>query len=326
MRPVLGLARVALPAALLALLMLLAPSAALADHVRCGDVLTQDTRLDGDVVCGGAPDDPLTGVSIAAGGLTLDLNGFTIRGPNAGEQAEDQWGVRTSGELRSVTIKNGTLEGFSEALSLALSEGKVHDLGADGRIRLSGSGNVIRDSEVSDGDTGLEVRGDGNRILRNVIWGGDGDGIFASGAGNRLIGNTAIAFQGAGIRVEGFSDVLIRRNDVSGSFGIGTGLSILDGSGGVVSENVANDHDSSTGIYLDADNLLVRGNRAHRNDVAGLWVRGFGNVVKQNVANDNNPESLATYGIRVEPGNVDGGGNRASGNGAPDQCLGVRCR
>ena len=53
---------------------------------------------------------------------------------------------------------------------------------------------------------------------------------------------------------------------------------------------------------------------------------GTGNTIKQNVANDNNPESLSSYGIYVLPGNFDGGGNRARGNGAPEQCFGVRCK
>ena len=51
-----------------------------------GDVLTQSTALDGDVVCPGETQDPLTGVTIGANGITLDLNGFSIRGPNRGEQ------------------------------------------------------------------------------------------------------------------------------------------------------------------------------------------------------------------------------------------------
>ncbi len=322
----LGPARVAVLAAVLALSLFFATGSALANHVQCGDVITQDTKLDSDVVCTGAYDDPLTGVVIAANGITLDLNGFTIQGPNGGEQVGDQWGIHTNGTYRSVTIKNGAVDGFSEGLSIGLSNSKVHHLNSEGRLFLSGHGNVVRDSYITDGDTGMEVRGDDNRVLRNAIFGGDGDGIDVSGARNSIVGNTALAFQGAGIYVNQFSDVVIKHNDVSGSFGIGAGLEVLNGTGGVIADNAANDHDSSTGIYVDATKLLIRKNETSRNDVAGLWVRGSGNTIRQNVANDNNPESSATYGIRVEPGNIDGGGNRARGNGAPAQCLGVRCR
>jgi parallel beta-helix repeat protein len=314
-------------AAVLALLAFALPTPASADHVRCGDVITQDTTLDSDVVCAGAFDDALTGVVIGENGVTLNLNGFTIQGPNSGEQVGNQWGIHTNGTpRRSVTIKNGAIDGFSEGLSVGLSNSKIRNLNSEGRLRLSGQGNVIRDSYLEDGDTGLEVRGDDNRVLRNTIFGGDGHGIDVSGARNQLVANTAGAFQGAGIYVDRFSDVVIKRNDVSDFAGIGDGIAVMHGSGGVIADNVASNHDSATGIYVDAAGLLIRKNEAHRNDLAGIWVRGSGNTIKQNVANDNNPESLATYGIRVEPGNIDGGGNRASGNGALEQCIGVRCK
>jgi hypothetical protein len=42
--------------------------------------------------------------------------------------------------------------------------------------------------------------------------------------------------------------------------------------------------------------------------------------VTANVANDN-----ADLGIEAVPGVKDGGGNQASGNGNPAQCVGVVC-
>jgi parallel beta-helix repeat protein len=107
---------------------------------------------------------------------------------------------------------------------------------------------------------------------------------------------------------------------------VGDGIALVDGSGGVVEKNVANDNDSSVGIAVLADNLLIRKNEASRNDGHGIAVFGTGNTIQQNVANDNNPEDLSVYGIYAVAGNLDGGGNRASGNGAPQQCSGVLCR
>ena len=51
----------------------------------------------------------------------------------------------------------------------------------------------------------------------------------------------------------------------------------------------------------------------------------MGNTITQNVANLNG-EHLNNYGIYVLLGNFDGGGNRARGNGAPEQCVGVSCK
>ena len=56
----------------------LVPSSASAAHVQCGDVITQDTTLDSDLI-----DCPGHGVVIGASGITLDLAGHTIDGTGA---------------------------------------------------------------------------------------------------------------------------------------------------------------------------------------------------------------------------------------------------
>jgi parallel beta-helix repeat protein len=222
-----------------------------------------------------------------------------------------------------VTIRNGTVDGFSQGELLDLSDSTVRRLSSFGSLRLVGDGNVVRDSFITDGDTGLAVRGDDTRILRNDAFGNDGDGIDVRGARNRVVGNTADSFISNGIFADDFTDVAIRDNVASS--GIGSGIALEDGSGGVVERNATNDGDS--GIVALASNLLIRRNEASRNSWFGIRVGGAGNTVKQNVANDNGQDSLDGWGIFVvQPGNIDGGGNRASGNGAPEQCSGVRCR
>jgi hypothetical protein len=61
--------------ALAAVLALLLAAPAQASHVRCGDVITQDTTLDSDLL-----DCPGSGVVIGADGITLDLNGHVVDG------------------------------------------------------------------------------------------------------------------------------------------------------------------------------------------------------------------------------------------------------
>jgi hypothetical protein len=84
------------------------------------------------------------------------------------------------------------------------------------------------------------------------------------------------------------------------------------------------------GIFVESDavsTLLLRnvtvGNGTHP---AGIGQDGIQNnspssTLTENVANDNR-----VYGIESVPGAIDGGGNRASGNGNPLQCLNVVCR
>jgi hypothetical protein len=118
MRKLLGPSLVAALAA--AMLLALSAGPALADHVQCGDVITQDTTLTADLNCSG------DGLMIAADGVTLDLAGHSITGPGPGSgcavtACRFYNGVLVGGtgtgqaprpSVRNVTVENGTIRGF----------------------------------------------------------------------------------------------------------------------------------------------------------------------------------------------------------------------
>ena len=82
-----------------------------ATNAFCGQTITQDTTLDGDLTCAG------NGLTISASNVTLDLGGFTISGdPSTGTGVL----VVPSGgpPVRNVTIKNGTIKGFSRGVNV----------------------------------------------------------------------------------------------------------------------------------------------------------------------------------------------------------------
>src|SRR4029453_11354474 len=96
-----------LPTALAAVVLSLCGAIpASANHVACGDVLRADTVLDSDLT--GCPAD---GLVIGTDGITLDLAGHTISG-------EGRVGVDNDAGHRRVTIKNGIVEGFGNAVRL----------------------------------------------------------------------------------------------------------------------------------------------------------------------------------------------------------------
>src|SRR2546425_13075034 len=71
-----GFAFKALVAALSAAAFLtLTTAQAFANHVECGDLITQDTTLDSDLI-----DCPGDGIVIGADDITLDLGGHTVEG------------------------------------------------------------------------------------------------------------------------------------------------------------------------------------------------------------------------------------------------------
>jgi hypothetical protein len=101
----------------------------------------------------------------------------------------------------------------------------------------------------------------------------------------------------------------------------------IDGSRNVVLGNtvVANTEDGvligEPAFGAHADETLVKRNHAARNGDDGVDVNDPGNTLAANTADDN-----GDLGIEAVAGVIDGGGNRASGNGNPLQCLNVFCR
>src|SRR5260221_10293181 len=69
----------------------------------CGDTITRNLVLTGDLDCSAAGTD---GLHVGASGITLDLGGHTITGSGGGA---GQYGIVSDGYNR-VTITNGTIE------------------------------------------------------------------------------------------------------------------------------------------------------------------------------------------------------------------------
>jgi parallel beta-helix repeat protein len=124
------------------------------------------------------------------------------------------------------------------------------------------------------------------------------------------------------------------------------GIAVADGSSGnVVDKNtLSGNGDFAIGLFSGPSNNLVE-----KNDVVST--RGHGIQVSADATGSslekNNVSTSGLNGIHVEapsttitkntavrntnlgiyaPGAVDGGGNKASGNGNPAQCVGVVCK
>ena len=195
------------------------------------------------------------------------------------------------------------------------------------------SDNVIKGNLIAHSGIGISVGGDekGQRADRNQI------------RGNRFVGN------GAGVLVGRGNRNVIARNRFSRG---GDGIAIENASrGNLVALNVIIDARQS-GIYLGfneppsggGDNV-VRRNVVRRSRGDGFAVRSsdqhsllIGNLARRSGDDGFDVESTSTklarnravrnhaLGIEAVFGVTDGGGNLASGNGDPRQCMNVRCR
>ena len=210
---------------------------------KCGDTITADTRLDGDLV-----DCPNNGIVIGADDITLDLNGHRIDGdgtPAAGcnprkEPCDN--GVFNDGH-DGVTVERGSLRDFAIGVFVVGARNdRVLDVSSKqneffGFTFSNAARGLIRDSSGSD----------------NIAPEGDGMGVFGS-HDLRIVDNTFRNNPGPGIHLADSPDNLLRGNRFS---------------------------HSSPGILMEADRNRVRRNRFDRND-GGIIVSGRRNVIERN--------------------------------------------
>jgi parallel beta-helix repeat protein len=171
------------------------------------------------------------------------------------------------------------------------------------------------------------VRAGDNKIQSNVVSGSFDEGIFVNETSPRvLIQNNRISWSGTrsratwadGIDARGPA-VTVVANSVRHSHDDGIDV---NGAGSTIDgNNVAGSvHD---GIDVDSQTATVQNNTSTGNGDDGIGVgHNAANVtIRSNVTNSN-----TDLGIQPIAGTaIDGGGNRASGNGDPRQCVRIAC-
>jgi parallel beta-helix repeat protein len=192
------------------------------------------------------------------------------------------------------------------------------------------------------------------RVTGNSVAGtSDGDGIVVFGGSDQLFAQNVSSGNLAGLGIQGSDHIRIEKNSLHDNAFVGAyvfdsddnvlahnavarngdgeegGIHLLAGeepgatsTGNVVSNNelVANVGD---GLLVDAGvtDALIEDNRVTENSDDGLDVDEPSATVTKNAANRNHD-----LGIEAVPGVIDGGGNRARGNGNALQCTNVFCK
>lgn len=190
-----------------------------------------------------------TGIEVAADGVSIDLNGFTIAGPTACSGVPLACSPTGSGYgidgftrgAADVSVRNGAVRGAG-SVGVYLGE---HSVVRDMRVAENGShgiysygSSVIRDNLVRrNGSAGVLVYGGNNLIQDNVVRGNTLNGIDLGGAADSaIVGNVAAANAASGIVLGSSGDTgwgrnVIGDNGVNAVFGTGvqTGTNVCDG-------------------------------------------------------------------------------------------------
>ncbi|MDA0640507.1 right-handed parallel beta-helix repeat-containing protein [Nonomuraea ferruginea] len=254
--------------------------------VTCGQVITRSIKLANDLHnCRG------NGLEVGASRITIDLNGHTIDGsggalPFSGIDNTPE-GLSRTGHF-GVTIKNGTVTDFGGGITLGN--------GAD-------RNRVQRILATENGGAGISARNvDRPHISESAATENSRFGIFLELVTNARVEHSAALNNGSdGIAVTASRRTVLYRN------------------------SAVNNRDDGIDVAASATATRIDDNDANgngRNGENGINVRATdaATVIRDNRARNNDE-----FGIRAERGVTDGGGNRASGNGNPAQCLNIIC-
>lgn len=185
-------------------------------------------------------------IEINTNNVVIDLNGYKLGGLAAGDSTR-AYGIYAH-QRKNITLKNGTIRGFSNAIRLTdsypytTSEGHViEDIRADKNtwiaLHIQGRGNIVRNNIIVDtgGSTnsnsplGIWIEGPGNRIFNNEIVdtvttavGGYPTGMFVGGDGciaeqnNISNSNVHDSIASSGIHFANYDDFLAIGNNILG--------------------------------------------------------------------------------------------------------------
>lgn len=292
---------------------------AFARDVRCGDVITEDTKLHEDLL-----DCPGNGLEIGADGITLDLGGHVIDGTGTGI------GIRSHGNDQ-VQIKDGTIREFSTGVSL----GRAPNFPGGAERGPASHNHLLLDLTVRDhvGTAVSLYAGGQNAVERSRLVGNGGPAISLTDThGNRVVKNK-ISDNVEGVRLLSGEDNVVLQNRVMRNERVGIAIGLTLGAPFSADNNriasntvVANGTDGVLVSTAGTANV-VEGNRSHLNGDDGIDVDCWEGqcapgqaTLTRNIANRN-----GDLGIEADAGVDDGGRNVARGNENPAQCVGVAC-
>jgi hypothetical protein len=317
MRRFLGLVVAAVAATML---LALSADQAVGATVHCGDVITQDTVLDSDLI--NCPGDGL--IVPAETTVTIDLNGHVIDGTRPSQSLEWPTNGITGSHATHVTVRNGVIQEFGHAINTAkgftVADNMVFRLNYTS-FEANHSEGTITNSLMTENYIGVmsEFQSSGvdvfdSEIVRNQTTGAI---LSASSLTNVVVsqnGGTGVDFVFPRSTVR---DSTINDNGAYGA-SIEYGGSILDS---VVTRNALD------GVHVDVtdawegcgcfSSTTLVGNTVDRNGHDGIDVDFFGRAAQ---ISGNHTWWNGDLGIEASPG-VLGGGNWAKHNGNPVQCV-----
>ena len=235
--------------------------------------------------------------------------------------------VRNSSGIGSTSRQNGTGLGLFGCHDCRVLRNSVrNNAGHHGLVLVDSNDSLVRGNRVSgNGGEGVILEGgERNKFTRNRVVRNDG-GITLGPGSHNVITRNHVSRGRDGIRIEKGHDNLVADNVVSHARRAGIRLGIphpfLGGAHNTVRGNLVKGSRVDGFLVTRKDNnSLLKGNTARGAGDDGFDIQSQTAKLTKNLARRN-----GDLGIAAVLGVIDGGGNRASGNGDPRQCTHIVC-
>jgi parallel beta-helix repeat protein len=271
------------------------------------------------VLCDGAADNRLSDLAASSN----FFSGISLF------DSTDSRVVKSSADHNGLTTESNGIQLFGSR-HVRIERNSVSGNGDNGIFVGESDHNLIANNRSFGNFAALVVNGNGNVVSRNVTRNA-GDIIVV---GNRnVITQNHVADSlgcpdgcGIGISLEGGHDNLIAHNFVNHASFAGIRVAAFEPDTPPAVDNVVRRnhvrraHDGFL-VQSTASDTLLEGNHAVRSEDDGIDVNSRTTTITGNHAVHN-----GDFGIEAVVGVIDGGGNKARGNGNPAQCLNVVCK
>jgi parallel beta-helix repeat protein len=302
--------RVGLVVAVSILAMAVLPAASGANHLDCGDVVTQSVTLDSDI--GPCPGDALV---VGADGVQIDLAGHSIRGSGGGSgpvlYAETADGVEID-EHNDVTVANGAITNFDVGVNVYEATGTRIDRVEShhnrvGALLVEASAGSITRSDMHDDGYGVYLYEDSDsNLIANNSMAYSAFGLYLDKASENTIWHNALP----GNLIYGIEVAIasnhnsIRFNTISNT--VSEGVLISASVGNKFTDNVVRDTAFAGPVTIGASpqtvvarNFVVN-TRVGERTAPGVWVNNGSNgvILSRNVIR-NQPTGVEVHASRV---------------------------
>jgi hypothetical protein len=227
----------------------------------CGQAVTTNAVLTQDLTCAG------TGVIVGASGITIDLNGYVLKG----DGTAGHYGIDNKSGHDDLVVKNGVVRNFDTGVyAITYASGQtVSSVVASGNvgqgIYISGpSAKIASSTAAGNGQTGIHVLVGPGSVTSSTASGNGLHGIWMEGTKHSVKSSTAVGNAGYGIVVSGDA-ASVTSSSANGNKA--TGVRVVGSSASIKSSTTSGN--GGNGIAVSGDATVLQDNRAEANGFPG---------------------------------------------------------